>query len=164
MSPSRQGTVLLVAAAETALRTREAWCLQAALLWSHSDVRPMIRHCVSWVSTSLSTLAGCRQSWSRTWKRAKARRLKKRQISNETKNGQVDRRQEFEKYDSVSWVNLRQWLLKGLLFGRVVRFSWKAHEQVKTLHKSSREPPVYTGQNILKTHIHNRQNTFWSNF
>lgn len=59
--------MLLVATAETALSTREAWRLQAGLVWSHRDVRPMMRHCSSWVSTSLSTLTGCLQSWSRTW-------------------------------------------------------------------------------------------------
>lgn len=67
-SPNKLGTVLLVAAADTALRTREAWCLQAALVWSHSDVRPMMRHCSSWVSTSLSTFTGSLQSWRRTWR------------------------------------------------------------------------------------------------
>lgn len=70
LPPCKLGTVLLVATAETALRTREARCLQAGVVWSNSDVRPMMRHCSSWVSTSLSTLAGCLQSWRRTWKGA----------------------------------------------------------------------------------------------
>lgn len=61
--------MLLVAAAETALRTREAWRLHGALVWSNRDVRPMMRHCSSWVSTSLSTLTVCLQSWRRTWRR-----------------------------------------------------------------------------------------------
>lgn len=47
IEPSKHGTVLLVAAAETALSTREARHLQAGLVWSQSDVRPMMRHCSS---------------------------------------------------------------------------------------------------------------------
>lgn len=151
-SPSKQGTMLLVAAAETALRTREAWRLHSALVWSHSDVRPMMRHCISCVSTSCSTLTGSLQSWSRTWEREK-----RKKTLNETNTARWAKwwgKKNIEQWREKTTVNLGERLLKGFLRFHIVCFSWKAHEQVKTLDKSSREQWVYTGQNILQTHKH----------
>lgn len=59
-----------------------------------------------------------------------------------------------KKYSWVWPVNLGERLLEGFLRFHIVCFSWKAHEQVKTLDKSSRERRVDTGHNILQTHKH----------
>lgn len=65
--PCSAGTVFGTWTADTALSTRETCLLHEELHWSHREVRAMIKHCSSSVSTSCSTNRTCLHSCRITW-------------------------------------------------------------------------------------------------